>query len=359
MHPKWRKLLIILLAIAGIVLFFSLVDVSRLLAILRAADRTLLLAAAGCFLAGALMFSFRWRYVLQRLPAFRAAFYTDSIAALANVTVHIPAPATRVVAISRVSPVPLAQATSGIVVERLYEQIMRLTALVLTVLLAVSGSNQTGAIIGGAIFVVGAMLLIYWLANNQERVVPPAARGLSRLPRLDEAHARRILEQLLAGLSAAASPGQLLGGLALSLVVWACFYLYQLLTLAALDQELAPATMAGMAMLALAVAPPSAPAMVGIYHGVVIGALSIAFPADLSLIAAYALLLHAVQLVFWGVTGLWGLSRLDFRLGDLIRDARSALGSKNTQPAGAHEDTAIAQSPAVPNDPPPEPKSGG
>jgi hypothetical protein len=48
------------------------------------------------------------------------------------------------------------------------------------------------------------MALIYWLANNQQRVIPPAARWLSRLPRLDEVRARRALEQLLAGLSGAA-----------------------------------------------------------------------------------------------------------------------------------------------------------
>lgn len=332
MHPKWRNLLIAGLAIAGVILFFTLVDVRRLAAILRAADRPLLLAATGCFIVGTLMFSFRWRYVLQRLPTISSTYYTDSIAALANITVHIPAPATRVVGISRVSPVPFPQAASGIVVERLYEQIMRLLALVLTILLAVSGSSQTGAIAGGLIFVVFALVFIYWLANNQERVIPPLARRLGRLPRLDEARARRMLEQLLAGLSGAATPGQLLVGLLLSVVVWAFFYLYQILTLAALDHDLSPAIMAGMAMLALAVAPPSAPAMIGIYHGVVIGALSVAFPADLSLIAAYALLMHAIQLVVWGVLGLWGLSRVDFRLGDLIRDARGALSRENPSP---------------------------
>jgi hypothetical protein len=138
----------------------------------------------------------------------------------------------------------------------------------------------------------------------------------------------------------------LLVGLLLSIVTWSFFYLYHILALAALDHDLPAATMAGMAMLALAVAPPSAPAMIGIYHGVVIGALSVAFPADLSLIAAYALLLHAIQLVIWGVLGLWGLSRLDFRLGDLIRDARTVLSRKNTPSAGNDTVAPTAHPPA-------------
>lgn len=328
-----RPTLITLVVLALVLLFAWLVDWPLLLATLGELHWPTLLLALLFLLAGALALSLRWRYLLGNRPAFRPTFYTDSIALMANVAIHLPAPATRVIAIERVSKVTLPAATSGMIVDRLLEQIMRLTTLLLTLMLAVAGpGNATTSLMQGGAVVVVTLLVIFLLVRYAGRIVPPIARALGRLPHLDEARVRQILTDLLAGLATSASPQQLVVGLLLSLVAWGCFFVFHLQTLLALSTILSPAETAGLAMLALAVAPPSAPAMAGIYHGVLIGALVVARPGEATAMTAYALVLHALMLVMWLALGLFALTRVNLRFGELLRAVR--------RPAGASQDSA-------------------
>jgi len=337
---RWRYLALTLLVIALVALFLWLVDFATLFQTLETANLAYLALGLLFFALGSLTLSARWRYVLSNRPAYPPTFYTDAIAFMANVWAHIPAPLSRVFGISRVSPVTIPQASSGVVVERLFEQIMRLTALVLTITLAVSGENQGANIVTGAAVIFAAVIFIFWLVRNQEKVILPLSRLFGRLPRLNEARVRGVLEELLSGLSSASTPRQLFVGLLLSAITWGFFYGFHLFTLLSIATELPPQELAGMAALALAVAPPSAPAMIGIFHGVLIGALSLAWPRQVTLITAYALLLHAVQLFFWTPTGLWGLTRVDFRLSALLsqRQAQNKAPQPGEQLPAADQD---------------------
>jgi cytochrome oxidase assembly protein ShyY1 len=43
---------------------------------------------------------------------------------------------------------------------------------------------------------------------------------------------------------------------------------------------------------------------------------------------AYAVLLHAIQMVCLIVLGVWGLSRLDIKMGEVLAEVRSRVGSR-------------------------------
>lgn len=67
----------------------------------------------------------------------------------------------------------------------------------------------------------------------------------------------------------------------------------------------------------LAILPPSTPAMIGVYQGVIVAILLPFGYFDVNTATAYALLVVGAQLVVWIVLGVLGLRRTDFKISQL------------------------------------------
>jgi uncharacterized membrane protein YbhN (UPF0104 family) len=166
------------------------------------------------------------------------------------------------------------------------------------------------------------ILLLFWLLRRPDQAVAVLSGWLGRIPRVGSARAHSLVTNLVQGFILAGSPGRFLLALLLSVGMWASFFVFQALILVALGQDLDLRQITALALATLAVAPPSAPAMPGVYHGVVVASLSLLGILDAVTLTAYAILGHALQLSYWLVMGVWGITSSNLRLGELINFGR-------------------------------------
>lgn len=72
-----------------------------------------------------------------------------------------------------------------------------------------------------------------------------------------------------------------------------------------------------MSATVLAILPPSTPAMIGVYQGIIVAILLPFGFFDVNTATAYALLMFGAQLVVWSILGIWGLRRTDIKISKL------------------------------------------
>jgi hypothetical protein len=166
--------------------------------------------------------------------------------------------------------------------------------------------------------VLGAAAVgLLWVRRHREQVLRAWPPLLARLPRVSESQARAGLGSLLFGLEQAARPRRLVGALALSLAAWGCFWAFTALALAALPGALSSAEVLTLSLGVLALAPPSAPAQPGIFHAALVVPLS-TLGYDPAALTAYAVVLHALLMVWMLGLGLWGLAQSGAGLGEVL-----------------------------------------
>jgi uncharacterized protein (TIRG00374 family) len=309
-------LLTLALILIIVILFLALVDVRAVWEAVRRANGLYLLGGTAALVAGLAAYATRWRLLLADKPRWRSTFDAANVGHAVNTLIPLRAgEPVRILVLGRADKTPLAEITSGVVVERLFEQIMRLSALAGAVLFGAGLTLSPGTVIGG----VGGVALVFggllWLIRNQAVVLDRWPRALARLPRVKEDAARRTLTNLLAGLSSVSSPRRLALAYLWSLIAWGCFLVFHILTLLALPAA-PPKQALSIALGALALVPPSAPTLPGLYHGSLVGPMS-AVGFDGTLLTSYAVLLHLIQLVLMVGLGGWGFRRSGIRLGEL------------------------------------------
>lgn len=334
----WFPVLVILTIL---VIFVWLIDLGEVIAVLRAADARLLAASLVFLLVGNLLISVRWRYLLANVPAMRLVLKSDGMSYLSNYFLHIPASVMRVITLGRISSVSSAQAASSMVVDRLLEQILRITCL----LLALVGFSRmvisTSALVGNILVILIGLGVVFWLIRNPDTVAEHLTNWLSRLPRIGQRRSAHMISNLVKGFVLAGSPGRFAVALLLSILMWGCFFVFQALCLLALGFDLTPREIAIMSLTVLAVATPSAPAMPGIYHGIVVAALALLGLLDASALTAYAIVSHILQIVAWLPAGIWGFLTTDLRLGEMAASSRefvSASRSNTPDDQPGHEE---------------------
>lgn len=297
--------------------FIALVDVRQVWASLRAANWLLVLGAALALLVGQAAYATRWRLLLADKPRWLATFHAANVGQAVNILTRLGEPA-RIVVLGRArsAHIPLAEITSSVIVERLFEQVMRLLALGGAVVFGAGLQPSPGTVGGAVAFVALAFGLMLWLIRHQTAVLEHGPRWLARLPRVQEENARRTLANLLNGLSAVASPRRLALALWWSLISWSAFWAFHVLALMALPT--APREQwLSISLGALALAPPSAPTLPGLYHGSIVAPLSVV-GFDGALLTSYAVILHALQMVLLIGLGVWGVNQSGASLGELM-----------------------------------------
>lgn len=290
-----------------LILFAVFVDWRTVADQLRRSDWRYLVAASLALVIGLALYAARWRALLTTKLRWRSTFHAANVGHAVNTLIPMRAgePA-RIVMLGRSESASIAEVTSSVVVERLFEQIMRLTALTSAVAVGAGLTISPGTIVGALAFVSLALGGMIWLIRNRESVLARWPTVLARIPRVTESAARQVLASILSGFAGVASPRQLFIGLTWSLLTWTCFAIFHALALLALQLNLPTSQLLSMSLGALALAPPSAPTQPGVYHASVVVPLT-AMGFDNVTLTAYAVILHALQMAWMAGLGLWAL----------------------------------------------------
>jgi uncharacterized protein (TIRG00374 family) len=131
-----KKRLLFALVVTLIIgaLFFWFVDLDQVITLLRQADWRLLAAGMGALLVAYVLMAVRWRYLLSNRTGFFSSFHAINISNLVNSLTPIPEVAVRVLITGQSSGMSIPGATSGMLIERSLEQVMRVLAFLLALL---------------------------------------------------------------------------------------------------------------------------------------------------------------------------------------------------------------------------------
>lgn len=308
-RPSRRTLIAaVALTLAGAVALLMLVDLRAVLASVRQADWRYLAAASAALLGGTALYALRWKLLLGGRPNWSRTFLACCVGHGVNLLLPLRlGEAVRIVVLGRSERLPYAEVASSVVVERLWEQAMRLTALAAAMALGIGVRLSPATVAGTLGLIGGAALAVAWLRRHPIWVLAHVPRWLARLPRIDEPSARATLARLLAGLQQATRPRQLFAGGLTSLGAWGLFWGFHLLALLALPGGLTTPQVVMLSLGALALAPPSSPTVPGVYHASVVVPLAVAGQPE-ALLTAYAIILHALLLGWLLTLGLVGLA---------------------------------------------------
>ena len=324
--------MIVIIAVI-IAIFLLLVDLDAVLEQLQTADPLLLLLASAAFIAGLVAFAARWRALLNYEPSLVFTFHASNMGHAGNILLPFRfGEAIRVLVMGTDEAVSLAESTSSFVVERLFEQSMRLLAVLGAVMIGVGLETSAAALVGGVVIVVLGFAAVLWLANHPEFTLQKGTHLLTMIPRVSEQHARQATADFLANLSGISHPRRFAVVLGWSFLSWVLFWLFFFITLRALDTGLALQEQIAISLGALAVSPPSAATQPGLFHASVVAPLA-AVGFDTELVTAYAVLLHILEMIWLIILATWGLFATKISISELRDLFRPEAESGNSAPA--------------------------
>ncbi len=318
----------IALIIVLIVLTALFVDVQEMLQVIRKTNLGLTLAGILFLLLGVAIIDFRWWYLLSRRAPFRRIMHATHASFIVPILTPIPNYISRVVITSTATDISLPQSTTGMVVERMIAQIMRITTIVLAIALGAQSELSPTSMARSVAFSV-AVLAAYLLAIQFSTQVTAGVHSLLSWLKLKEAWVEKVTAMVKDALCTDVGMKELLFALAVTIVMWTFFFLFHFMIILAMPLELDVHAKATIAMGALALTPPSAPAMLGIYQISQIGPGLILQFGKFDDLLPYSLVLYFLQLIVWMTLTLIGLRALKIRFTDLFRIGNIALISEN------------------------------
>ncbi len=304
----------ILAFLAGMGLLAYFISPSEWVVAVSQVRRVDYLWGTGFFFLALLAMTVRWRACLAYRLAFVPAFHTLGVAMAGNLL--IPGRSgepLRVYALAE-RGFPPEIATSGVVQERLADQLFRLLFLALSLVLAGAnggpGANLRllGILVGTlAVFAAVGLMVRYRIALARS-----SGRWFGRLPRLNADTVERFVRNTLTDL---ATMGSRPGGK--QALIWGAisFGLSLVHTNFILDSFFGPESFV-MACVVMAFAPPTAAGKPGYYHFLLTASM-VVFGAEREVALRAAVVLFFYQAVFyplWGAAG-WLLLRSGPRLG--------------------------------------------
>jgi uncharacterized protein (TIRG00374 family) len=321
-----KRLLIAFLATAVIGgLFFWFVDLNQVVELLRLADWRYLAASVIALVVAYILLAIRWRYLLGNRPGFIPSFHSVNVSNLVNSLTPIPEVALRVLITGQGSGMSVPGATSGMLVERSLEQVMRVLAFLIALLTGYVVVINSSSILVNAGLIIGFLIIMALLLRNAERFVSRIQSQLGRFPRIDKPRIEKVLSDMETGLKLAGGPRQLTIGWLMSFAIWGSFFVFVYLVLVGLNITMPIPQMIAISMLTLAVAPPSAPGTPGLYQATIVGALSLIAGLDLALMTTYAIMIHILQVLPLLLLGLWGLMGTNLSLRGLVRQQQQVV----------------------------------
>ena len=316
-----------------LLLFVFLVEIDVFITLFRTINWTYLLVATAFLLVGYLLLTVRLRYILLNRPGWWETFYANSIGYMLHIGLFAPAMISRTASVGWITSITVAQASSGILIERLMEQVMRVSAGILVAALVARMQTNTNVAVGGGGFLLVVMFgAIFLVMRHPDQVVNSVAPRLGRVRYFSEEQVRTTATSMLQGLEAISSAGRLIVSLLLSYATWSCFLIFQYLVLAALPLDMPADQMLLIAAVVLTVMPPSINVMLIVYQIVVILVLVSFQLTDTTTALTYAITLHLIQMICWIVLGSWSVRQTDLSFSQLIQAVRKYGNKKQAAP---------------------------
>lgn len=309
--------LLLVVVIALLSLYF--IDFEEVGWQLRQADTRYLALAGLMLLGGFVIHSLRWRNLLKRQTSIAETFHATNLGNLVNMILPMnPGDALRIWFVNRSSAIGVGQGTSSIVIERLFENIMRLLALSGMLVFGTGFINSTLSVVIGLAGFLGVILtVLIWMIKNRQRVLQSWPRILGRLPRLKQESVHQMLAELLDSLVAMSSPRQIAAATLNSFLAWGLFFGFHYFTLQALNFSISQQQMLALSLGTLMMIPPSSPALPGVFHAQIVLPFA-ALGISSSHLIAYAIVLHALEAGIILSLGLLALLFSGISLGDLL-----------------------------------------
>jgi len=319
--------------LVGLLIISSLfIDLGEAFRVILDTNWWLVGVSALFLLAGVMLIDIRWWYLLARVPRFWRTFHASNVSFIVPILSPIPNTPVRVVTTGVSTKASIPQATTAMVIERSIAQIMRLTAIILAIQMGAQAEITLSYItktVGMALGIIVLFLLAMRYANAVVRGVDAV---LKRLPFVSESFRAKITAMVTESLAHGGGMKEMIVSTLITIVMWALFFIFQLLVILAMPLHLTLLESMTIAMGALALTPPSAPAMFGIYHASQILPMLALHLAPLEALLPYSLLLFFIQALVWLILTLWGLKKLTMRFADLFR-IRTDVSPENTPPS--------------------------
>ncbi len=315
------RFIFISIGILLLLLFISsfFIDMKQVVSVIVQANWLLVLAGTALFLLGIAMIDYRWWRLLAKVPAFRRLMHATHVSFIVPILSPIPNIPIRVITTGVATRATIPQATTAMMVERMIAQIMRIIAFILAVLLGAQAEVNPGSLLKSFGIAVGVLALFLLAVRYHEKVVGWTDALLRKLSFIKESWRKKIVTMVYEALAYGGDMRQLILATGVTLVMWTLFFFFHLLVIMALPLNLPLETQLTIAMGALALTPPSAPAMLGIYHASMILPMLALNLAPLDALLPFSLLLWGIQAVVWMILTFLGLSKLDMRFADLFR----------------------------------------
>jgi uncharacterized protein (TIRG00374 family) len=304
-----------------VVLLAVFVDWQAVRLQLSRANSVYLAAGTLLLILGYLAYALRWQVLLVEKLHFKWTFHAANAGSMVNLLLPLrPGDAARILMLGRHENTSMINVTTSIVVERWYEQIMRIAALGGAIVFGAGIEISWITILGSVAYLLSMLLVMVWMVQKRDWLQKRLPRWIAVLPRINEQQAHEWIETLLDGFSSMAklhTQGQVLFW---SIVCWTLFWGYHYLFLIAIQPDIGIETALALSLGSLALVPPSATTLPGVYQLSMIVPLAIV-GYDRSLLASYAVLMNLVEMIVVMALGLWGVMVTGMTLHQLIDTA--------------------------------------
>lgn len=309
-------LLVTAAAVAGL---FYFIDMDQLGPALRIADFTWFPLVLLIFLGTLTTRTFAWRTILQERASFKDCFLVLNQAYLLNNVLPFRlGELGRAVLISDRARMGFWEALSTVVVERVFDLGLAAAMLLFTLPLVVGADwARTAAYVSLGLVVIGFALL-FWMASNPKQVPALIERLTGRWPTLREWLVDKA-GAFTQGLSALRDGKRFLRVLFWMVLTWLTNVGWYFVLMRAFFPMVE--WLWGfftVAVSSLGVALPSSPGYIGVFEGVLVGALSL-FNADPAVALAFAVVGHVTYFVVTGIIGVIGFWQQGESLGGIYR----------------------------------------
>lgn len=313
----------IIISVAFLYLAFRDLKAEQFWSSIRTVNVQLLLLAVPTYFIALTIIALRWQYLLRavRLIPLRALAELVTICYMGNGVYPLRAgEALRIYLLRRNHDVPLASATTTVMVERAFDGVVMLSFVLISLLFIDIQSAEIAAIVSVAAPLFVGAALVFFLLAAKPALMHKLISGVSRiLPSRLEALVNQLGADMSVGLAGLRTPTLLLGAVISSYVTWTIeAAVYWIVMFAfGLDLSFAVALLI-VGAVNLAGVISAAPGQVGVYEFVV-STILVSLGTSPAIAASYAVVVH---LVIWVPTTLFGfllLLRQGMGLADIGR----------------------------------------
>lgn len=271
------------------------------------------------FLGTLLTRSIAWRTILKEQLSLRDSFMILNQAYLLNNVLPFRlGEFGRALLASNKAGLGFWQALSTIVIERVFDLGIAAGLLLFTVPLVVGADWARSAASISLVLVVAGFAALFWMASRPKQVEALIIRLARPWPRLSAWLVDKS-GSFLAGLSALKDGGRFARVLVWMLLTWAFNIAWYYVLMRAFLPAAEPLwALFSIGVASVGVALPSSPGYIGVFEGVLVGALSF-FSVDPAVALAYAVVAHVTYLAVTALIGVIGFWQQGESLGGIYR----------------------------------------